>query len=167
MTLANDLYAASFSYQGALARMPAPPAPDVERLRAQALYRVTLTADLLDRCEVGELASWAEGAAIRIIPGADGCGKPLVSGLAFDFEQAEDAAAFLRNELVPRFLEGDFDTVLAGTAEVVEDDEEAAEDEAADAPYAEPPVSVAGRARKAPRLPRLRRVSPPLSLAAE
>lgn len=166
MTLANDLYAASFSYQGALARMPAPPAPDVDRLRAQALYRVTLTADLLDRCEVGELASWAEGAAIRIIPGTDGCGKPLVSGLAFDFEQAEDAAAFLRNELVPRFLEGDFDTVLAGTAEVVED-EDADEDEAADAPYVEPPISVAARTPKAPRLPRLRRVSPPLSLAAE
>lgn len=84
----------------------------VEVARAQTLYRATLTADLLTRREVGEMAGWAPDGGIRVVPGSGSGNGPFFSTLAFDFESFEDAADFIRDELVPRLMDGEFDALF-------------------------------------------------------
>jgi len=91
------------------------PAP-VDAARSKTLYRATLTADLLARREVGEMAEWAADGGIRVVPGCGPGNDPFFPGTAFDFETFEDAAGFVRREIVPRLMDGAFDILLAHAA---------------------------------------------------
>lgn len=111
MSLFDQLTFGSIVHNGTpIATRGACPA-SVDAARNRTLYRATLTADLLERREVGEMASWTNG-GIRVVPGAGPGNDPFFPGLAFDFETFEDAAGFVRREIVSRLMAGAFDDAL-------------------------------------------------------
>lgn len=112
MSLFEHLTFGSIVHNGTPVSAPAATPMRVEAARNRTLYRATLTADRLDRRDVTELASWTAGGGIRIVPGIGAGDDPLLPGIAFDFDCFEDAAGFLRDILVPRLLDGEFDAEI-------------------------------------------------------
>lgn len=112
MSLFEQLTFGSIVHNGTPIRTDGAIPRSVEVARAQTLYRATLTADLLTRREVGEMAGWAPDGGIRVVPGGGAGNGPFFSPMAFDFETFEDAADFIRDELVPRLMDGAFDAFL-------------------------------------------------------
>ena len=116
MSLFEHLTFGSIVHNGSPIRTPGVSPRPVETARAQALYRATLTADLLERREVGEMALWSSDGGVRVVPGGGAGNDPFFSNLAFDFERFEDAADFIRGEIVPRLMDGAFDEALQDRA---------------------------------------------------
>lgn len=113
MSLLDQLTLGSIIHNGIPARArDASASVPVEVARARTLYRATLTADLLERREVGEMASWGSSGGIRVVPGTGPGDDLLPADSAFDFETFEDAAGFLRHEFVPRLMDAVLDNVV-------------------------------------------------------
>ena len=108
MTLQTELTRAATAYEGMIASAVCP--TDLDRARSQTLYRATLTADLLDRGEVGEMAAWDCDGMVRVTPCAGE--RLLVEGTSFVFETPQAAARFMREEVVKRLMDGAFDTEI-------------------------------------------------------
>ena len=103
MIQSTELTDAAATYDGFLA-MLSPFGEDAGLARRRALYRATLTADLLERGEVGEMARWDGAAAVVISPSAE-------TSIAFETPAA--AARFVRCEIVPRLAQETFDADAA------------------------------------------------------
>jgi hypothetical protein len=129
MTVQNELAQAALTHEGAVAAAIGD--AEIDTLRRRALYRATLTADLLERGEAGGMAAWDCDVQIWVEPDLDG--RPLMPGMAYVFETPAAAARFVRREIVPRLMDGAFDAALAAGRGAVSGHVAAVADDAAGA----------------------------------